>query len=99
MDHDGGLDVLDVDVHGDEGDDEDGAGGQVDRDDVVGQLPLEGHHKDGGLLVVGSGGNLAYNFEGGDDDEDDYKCIDSDDDDDDDNYDGNGVFFFINIFL
>ena len=93
MDHDGGLDVLDVDVHGDEGDDEDGTGGQVDGDDVVGQLPLEGHHKDGGLLVVGSGGHLDHDDEGGDDeDEDNYdeggddygdEYADGDDDDED----------------
>ena len=71
VNHDGGLDVLDVDVHCDEGDDEDGTGGQVDGDDVVGQLPLEGHHKDGGPLVIGSGGNLYHdNYDVGDDDED-----------------------------
>ena len=82
--------MLDVDVHGDEGDDEDGAGRQVDGDDVVGQLPLEGHHKDGGLLVVGSGGHLDHDDEdednydeGGDDYGDEYADGDDDDEDDD----------------
>ena len=51
--------MLDVDVHRDQGDDEDGAGGQVDRDDVVGELPLEGHHEDSGPLLVGGGGDLG----------------------------------------
>ena len=46
MDDDGRLDVLDVHIHRDQGDDEDGAGGQVDGDDMVGNLPLEGDDKE-----------------------------------------------------
>ena len=46
MDDDGRLDVLDVHVHHDQGDDEYGAGGQVDRDHMVSNLPLEGHDKE-----------------------------------------------------
>ena len=46
MDDDGRLDVLDVHVHRDQGDDEDGAGGQVEGDHMVSNLPLEGHDKD-----------------------------------------------------
>ena len=46
MDDDGRLDVLDVHIHRDQGDDEDGAGGQVNGDDMVGNLSLEGHDKE-----------------------------------------------------
>ena len=46
MDHDGCLDVLDVHKHCDQGDDEDGAGGQVDVDHMVSNLSPEGHDKE-----------------------------------------------------
>ena len=52
MDHDGGLDMLDVHEHGDQRYEEDGSGGQVDRDDVVGDLSLQGHDKDGSFVDV-----------------------------------------------
>ena len=55
MDNDGRLDVLDVHVHHDQGDDEDGAGGQVDRDHMVSNLPLEGHDKESPPVNLCSG--------------------------------------------
>ena len=55
MDDDGRLDVLDVHVHRDQGDDEDGAGGQVDGDHMVSNLPLEGHDKECSPLDLCSG--------------------------------------------
>ena len=51
MDHDGGLDMLDVHEHGDQRYEEDGGGGQVDWDDVVGDLSLQGHDKDGSFGI------------------------------------------------
>ena len=55
MDDDGRLDVLDVHVHRDEGDDEDGAGGEVDGDHMVRNLPLECHDKECPPLNLCSG--------------------------------------------
>lgn len=55
MDDDGRLDVLDVHVHRDQGDDEDGAGGQVEGDHMVSNLPLEGHDKECSPLNLCSG--------------------------------------------
>ena len=44
--------MLDVHEHGDQRYEEDGGRGQVDRDDVVGDLSLQGHDKDGSLIDV-----------------------------------------------
>ena len=55
MDDDGRLDVLDVHVHRDQGDDEDGAGGEVDGDHMVRNLPLECHDKECPPLNLCSG--------------------------------------------
>ena len=55
MDHDGCLDVLDVHKHRDQGDEEDGAGGQVNGDHMVGNLSPEGHDKECPPLNLCSG--------------------------------------------
>ena len=41
MHHDGGVEVLDVNMQGDQGDDGEGQGGDVDRDQVVIELSLK----------------------------------------------------------
>ena len=46
MDDDGRLDVLDVHIHCDQGDDKDGAWWQINGDYMVSNLSLEGHNKE-----------------------------------------------------
>ena len=55
MDHDGRLDVLDVHKHRDQGDDEDGAWGQVNGDHIVSNLSSEGHDKESPPVNFSSG--------------------------------------------
>ena len=47
VDDDGRLDVLDVHVHRHQRDEHDGAGGEVDGDDMVGNLSLDRHDEHG----------------------------------------------------